>query len=150
MDDNDKDHEFRFFNYSNQHDDIDLHNALLLDTESMVDVVCNKCLETKIWDAKRTIKITSNSRSIITCHKAHIHGYGDVWYSSNGLTNILSLANVWCKFDVTYEGQDGSRGRFTIHKPGGKKVYFNKHPSRLHFHDTLNCNFAKVEAPEKS
>ena len=69
--------------------------------------------------------------------KAHVKNYGDVWFDTKAITNILSLKNVRNKFHVTYDSRNGE-GACIVHKPSGVNVHFVMHPDGLHCHDTKN------------
>ena len=56
----------------------------------------------------------------------------DVWYQSNGNSNILSMAEVENYFPVTY----GKGKYFVIPKADGTKSRFVKYPWRVYYLDT--------------
>jgi hypothetical protein len=59
--------------------------------------------------------VHGNGGDLITHMKAHILNYGDVWFHSDAITNILSLKNVKKKFHVTCDSR--GEGAFVVHKP---------------------------------
>ena len=61
--------------------------------------------------------------------------YGDVWYSENAITNILSLKNVIKQYRVTYDSEEGHY--FIVHRVehGAPDMYFEMHESGLHYYD---------------
>jgi hypothetical protein len=65
-----------------------------------------------------------------------VTNYGDVWFDSKAITNILSLKNVSEKFHVPYDSH--REGSFQVHKPNGIDIHFRMHADGLHYHDTNN------------
>ena len=72
----------------------DLQRLLLLDNQSTCDIFCNKALVTKVWRSKSSITVQGNGGSITTNTKAFVKNYGEVWFDTRAITNILSLKNV--------------------------------------------------------
>ena len=46
-----------------------------------------------------------NGGSITTNFKAYVKNYGEVWFDTRAITNILSLKNVKNKYRVTYDSE---------------------------------------------
>jgi hypothetical protein len=86
--------------------------------------------------------VHGNGGDITTNKKAHIKNYGDVWFHSDAITNILSLKNVKSKFQVTYDSEGD--GAFIVHKPDGVDVHFVAHANGLHYHDTNHRQLTMV------
>ena len=86
--------------------------------------------------------VHGNGGDLTTNKKAHIKNYGDVWFHSDAITNILSLKNVKSKFQVTYDSE--GEGTFIVHKPDGVNVHFIAHANGLHYHDTNQCQLMMV------
>jgi len=71
-----------------------LKSWILLDSQSTVDVFCNRKPLSNIRYAKRTLILYCNTRKAIVSKKGDLKGYGTVWYHPEGITTILSLHNV--------------------------------------------------------
>jgi hypothetical protein len=121
---------------------LNLRNMILLDNQSMVDLFCNSKLVSHVWETDDTMTVHSNGGALTTNTKAHIKNYGDVWFHSDAITNILSLKNVKSKFQVTYDSE--GEGTFIVHKPDGVNVHFIAHANGLHYHDTNQCQLMMV------
>ena len=63
-----------------------------------------------------------------------VKNYGELWFHSKAITNIISLENVRDKLRVRYDSDGDSI--FTVHKPNGMLVRFVMHSDVLHYHDT--------------
>ena len=75
--------------------------------------------------------------------KTHVENYGDVWFDTNAIPDIVSLKNARNKFHVSYNNHKGE-GRFVVHKLSGINVYFLMHSDGLHYHNTLNRRLTMV------
>jgi hypothetical protein len=64
-----------------------------------------------------------------------LKNYGEVWFSSNAIANILSLAKVKEKYQVRYDSDDINQ--FVVIQPK-KKVVFKQSASGIYYHDTTN------------
>jgi hypothetical protein len=118
---------------------INLREMTLLDNQSAVDLFCNRKLVSRVWRTEDSMTVHGNGGALTTQHKAHVKNYGDVWFHSKALTNILSLKNARDKYHVTYDSL--SDGAFKVHKPNGVDVHFVMHADGLHYHDTKNRQF---------
>jgi hypothetical protein len=121
---------------------LDLRNMILLDNQSMVDLFYNSTLVSRVWETDDTMTLHGNGGDLTTNKKAHIKNYGDAWFHSDAITNILSLKNVKSKFQVTYDSE--GEGAFIIHKPDGVDVQFTAHADGLHYHDTNHHQLTMV------
>ena len=91
-----------------------LRNLLLLDNQSMCDILCNQKLVTRVWTTPDSMTILVNDGSITTNQKAHVRNYGALWFDKRSTTNILSLKNVQKRYRVTYDSTSNSA--FIVHK----------------------------------
>jgi hypothetical protein len=119
---------------------INLREMMLLDNQSTVDLFCNRKLVSRVWRTEDSMTVHGNGGTLTTQYKAHIKNYGDVWFHSKALTNILSSKNVCNKYHVTYDSLGD--GAFIVHKPNGVDVHFVMHADGLHYHDTKNRQFS--------
>jgi len=92
-----------------------LRDLILLDSQSTVDVFCNKRLLKNIHVSDQEVTVHGNGGAFTTNKKGTLKNYGEVWYHEDAITNILSLKNVRSKFKLTYVSHPESI--FTVHKP---------------------------------
>eukprot|EP00957_Ditylum_brightwellii_P056528 4285817-Ditylum_brightwellii.AAC.1 len=81
---------------------------LLLDSQSTVNIVCNKDLLVNIQKADHTLEIFSNAGLSTTDLIRDLPGFKTVWYQPDGTINILSLSNVQKNHRVTYDSAHGN------------------------------------------
>lgn len=80
------------------------------------------------------MRVHCNAGVSSTNLQGHVRGYGDVWYSPDGIANILSLYNMTSKFRVTYDSANDDG--FVVHKPHGEKQHFKLSDDGLFYLDT--------------
>ena len=99
-----------------------LSNWIILDNGSTVDVFSNGNLLQDVEESRTNMRIHCNAGTSSTNLQGDLRGYGKVWYSPQGIANILSLHNLTKKFRVTFNSanEDG----FVVHKPNGEKAMF--------------------------
>ena len=71
-----------------------MKNWLLLDNQSMMDIFGNSNVLHDICVCNDELQLETNKEVLKTRRKRTLNNYGDVWYSPNTMTNILSLGNV--------------------------------------------------------
>ena len=123
---------------------LDLKEVILLDSQSTMDLFCNRALVRKIYKSKNKMELNSNGGTMLVTHKAEMAGYHThVWYDRRAITNILSLSNVTKQYRVTYDSDDGT---FVVHRErdGKPNIEFRKHESGLHYFDPRNEEFTFV------
>ena len=116
----------------------DLRRLLLLDNQSTCNIFCNKALVTKVWKSKSSITVQGNGGSITTNTKAFAKNYGEVWFGTRAITNILSLKNVKNKYRVTYDSE--TEDVFTVHMNKGRVMQFKMHKDGLHILQQGSCH----------
>jgi hypothetical protein len=86
--------------------------------------------------------VHGNGGTLTTKMKAHVKNYGEVWFDTRAITNILALKNVRNKYRVTYDST--AESAFIVHKPNGIDLHFNMHADGLHYHDTQHRELTMV------
>ena len=95
---------------------------VLLDNQSTVDVFFNAALLENIRVSDSSLDIYCNA-GVATVNKiGNFPGYGTVWYHPGGIANILSLARVKEKYQVTFDSLEGNQ--FVVHKGDGSDQGF--------------------------
>jgi len=127
---------------------------ILFDTQSNCDIFCNKNL---LQDIRKSngppLRLESNGGTMLTSLVGDIPNYGTVWFNSNSLANILSLANVRKKFKVTMStGPNDKTPTICVYKHNGEIMKFVEHAIGLYVHcvsnksnhvnDNLDSNYA--------
>ena len=64
---------------------------ILLDNQSMIDLLCNCKLLTNIQASPSSMKVNCNAGLRVTSLVSNLSSYGTVWYDPNGIANILSF-----------------------------------------------------------
>jgi hypothetical protein len=117
--------------------DLDLRNVILLDSQSTLDVFCNKNLVNNITKGACDItRLKSNGGAMTLRQKAFVPGYPtQVWFSKDAITNIVSLANLRKIYVVSY--YHSTDPVFVVHweEHGLPNMRFVEHPSGLHYYD---------------
>ena len=89
-----------------------------------------------------------NGGSITTNFKAFVKNYGEVWFDTRAITNILSLKNVKHKYRVTYDSK--TEDVFTVHMNKGRKMQFKMHEDGLHYHDTADRQVTLIQTVQQN
>ena len=101
--------------------------AILLDSQSNVDLFCNKNMLSNMRTVPKWMSVKCNAGTIKTNLMGDLKGYGPVWYYADGAANILSLAKVEKKFQVEYYPSGNEKSRFIVYKPDGVVREFIEH-----------------------
>jgi hypothetical protein len=80
-------------------------NCILLDKCSTVDIFCNNKLLTNIRPVYTALKIHCNARSKVVSQVGTLRNCRMVWYITDAISNILSLARVKNQFPIKYESK---------------------------------------------
>ena len=76
---------------------------VLIDNKYTVHVICNQKLLKNIQNTDRKKHIFYNAGVKITDMVGDISGVGEVWYHSEGIENIRSMALIYKDDQVTYD-----------------------------------------------
>ena len=67
---------------------------ILLDSESTTSVMKNRDLLSNIWELSHPITCHSNGGTQVSSLVGRLKGFGDVWFNTESLANMLSLAEM--------------------------------------------------------
>ena len=82
-------------NQAKMNDQLDLKNVILLDNHSMLDIIFNKKLTSRIKKSDKKISIQGNEGTLTIKYKARIPGYNYyTWYSKYEISNIIFMKNM--------------------------------------------------------
>jgi len=107
---------------------------VLLDSPSTVSVFCNASLLTQIRPCKVPLIVLTNGGWQTSNHVGEVQNFGTVWYNPDSLANILSLAEVRCKYRVTMDS--ALEPSMCVHWSDGTIMKFIEYASGLYYHDT--------------
>jgi uncharacterized protein YodC (DUF2158 family) len=125
---------------------LDLREVILLDSQSTMDLFCNRALVKRTFRSDKSTRLKSNGGTMVVTKKAKMAGYHtDVWYDKHAITNILALSNVIKQYRVTY---DSDEQMFVVHWESANKpnMEFLMHESGLHYYDPRNTKTVRNEA----
>jgi hypothetical protein len=114
--------------------DLDIRKVILLDSQSTMDLFCNRDLGTKTYRSKKSLTLKSNGGTMVVKQKADVPGYEfPVWFDKTAITNILALSKLIKQYRVTY---DSDQKMFVIHRDtaGKTNMEFRMHES-VHIYD---------------
>ena len=90
---------------------------LLLDNQASVGVFCTRSFLHNIRQINKPVRIVTNTGEQFVHYAGDLPGFGEVYYDSLGIANILAFQQVIKKYEVQYN----SRGSdvFRVFKPDG-------------------------------
>ena len=110
-----------------------MRKVILLDNESTTHLFCNSNLVEGIHTVKNSMTVKGNGGKLKTKQQAVDKALQQkVWFSSEAVTNILSLALVAKLLKVTYDSSKSTD--FVVHREehGLPNMVFKLHPCGLH------------------
>ena len=107
----------------------DMRKYLLLDSDSSVSLIARPELVTDIRPAEQFLYLLTNGGTLVVKHKATLPGYGEVWFSTESVTNVLSLADAAEKFHITYDSR--KENAFIMHV-NDKMLEFKRMSSNIY------------------
>ena len=107
----------------------DMRNWILLDNQSSTTIFCNPEMVHNIRNTDDTLSLTTNAGVLTTNKKADLPGWGEVWFSTEAVTNIFSMAHMVDRHPVTYDAT--KEDAFIVHLPH-KQVKFCCNPNGLY------------------
>jgi hypothetical protein len=122
---------------------LDLRKVLLLDSQSTLDLICNRNLVvTRTFRSNKSMRIKSNGGTMVITKKAEISGYhAHVWHNKNAIANIISLRNLikQCILSPTTVTTRCSCGPVVHRESVGKmNMEFRMHKSGIHYYALSN------------
>jgi len=87
----------------------DLHDVVLLDSCSMVNIIANKDFLHNVHAADHLAQIRCNASTCIACLQGRFRSFPElVWYDPSGAANILLLNSVKKHYCMDYGGRNGN------------------------------------------
>ena len=118
----------------------------MLNSEPSAHTFNNQDLLENIWSVPNELTLVSNG-GLMTTHEQdsikNLRTDHPIWYHSEFIANILSLALIKDQFRVTYDSENG--GVFEVHIPGKNSLYFPCYNNGLHIHECGTKGFSFVE-----
>ena len=127
------------WNFAHISESDDMRNKILLDSQSTVSLFCNPNLVSNIRETNETLILRTNAGRLRTNLKATVKNWGDVWFSTEAITNIFSNAEVRKRYDIVYDTREECAYR--VYLPD-RVVKFTENEAGLHVHtpDVINTN----------
>jgi hypothetical protein len=90
-------------------DDLALRDVILMDSQSTMDLFCNKAMVTSIYASTEPCMLLSNAGQMLISHKAVVPGLKqDVWFDTDALSNIVALSTLSQQYRIIYNSANGS------------------------------------------
>jgi hypothetical protein len=114
-----------------------------LDSQSTVSVFKNRNLVSDIWHSNTQLCVYSNGGTQTSQHVCTISNFGEVWFNSNSLANILSMAEVRkvCKITIN----TSIEAAMNVHHRDGSIMKLIKYRMGLYYFKTVKNNSTRLE-----
>jgi hypothetical protein len=134
-------------------DDFALCDVILLDSQSTMDLFCNKVITTFIYASTEPCMLQSNAGQMLISHKVMVPGLKqDVWFDADAPSNIVALSTLSKPYCITYDSTKGSC--FIVHRQEANampNIVFHMHSSGLHYYDpSATSNFTFLTTVEEN
>jgi hypothetical protein len=117
---------------------------VLIDTDSTVNVFCNKSLIVNIRPAE-TLHVQTNAGQFSTSYKADLPWCNmEVWYDPKAITNVLSFAIVQAMFLVKYDNR--IKDAIYVETPRGM-IEFNQLSKNLYIYTNPKLKKPAIKQP---
>jgi hypothetical protein len=136
---------FTFLHLAEPSSDFILHQAdscydlipdtwILLDSQSTVSVFKNRSLLSNIRASCRTLRVHTNGGTQLSTQLGTVTNFGDVWFNTDSLANILSMAAVRKVCRITMDTSVAAA--MHVHRKDGTIMTFSEYESGLYYYDT--------------
>jgi hypothetical protein len=136
--------EFSFAQASTGHNIIP-NTWILLNSQSTVSVFKNRKLLSNIRQSPMTLRVHINGGTQTSTEIGTVKNFGDVWFNTNSLANILSMANVRKVCRITMD--TSLEAAMTVHRQDGSHMKFTEYKSGLYYFDTATVT--KLTSPSQ-
>ena len=124
----------------------DLKNAMVLDSGSSVDLMCNPDFLQDITISPSPCTLQTNGGQVQVVQQGVLPNYGPVPFHEDAVTNLMSLAKLTDKHRVTFDSAVDNA--FYVHAPN-KTVRFGRNSSDLYCVPTHRLNYVRSMLPPR-
>jgi hypothetical protein len=117
---------------------INLWEVILLDSQSTMDLLCNAALVSKTYTSTTSMRLKSNSGTMVVTLKATMQGYNkDVWFSTRAIANIITCSSLIQQYGIMYDSDD-KMCVVNQESQGKPNMEFQMHKCGLHYYHPRN------------
>ena len=111
---------------------------LLIDSCSSTNLICDKRLLHRIFEAECPMTIHCNAGTVRITHKGYYRTYPEpMWYNPKGIANIMSLDNITKSYRITMDSRIDKA--MILHKTDGSMVHITPTSKGL-YHCKIDSN----------
>jgi hypothetical protein len=151
--------EFSFLNVGDKTDDFNFHQSdtscdiipnsrTLLDSQSTVLVFKNRDFLSNIRPSKSTLRVHTNGGIQTSSLKGTVRNFGEVWFNTDSLANILSMAAVRKVCRITMD--TSVEAAMIVHRKDGSMMKFKEYKSGLYYYDAGKHKAATSNTRDKN